>query len=94
MRNDAGARIGHCHLWPHSVQSTALSDDLAASASCRGIDNPGLRTSLREAKLRAADFVVMAVDGDGVRAIEGYLYGIVLDIVVDKLEREVHYPNF
>ncbi|ACV63436.1 cobalt transport protein [Desulfofarcimen acetoxidans DSM 771] len=50
-----------CAFVPLLMRSLKISDELAASASARGIDNPGVRTCLRRIQLSLADGVVMAV---------------------------------
>ena len=46
-------------MFPLLMRSMKISDELAASASARGIDNPGGRTCLRQLRFRLADGIVM-----------------------------------
>ena len=48
-----------CIYVPLLMRSMKISDELAASASARGIDNPGVRTCLRQLRFRLADGIVM-----------------------------------
>ncbi len=49
-----------CAFVPLLMRSLKISDELAASAATRGIDNPGRRTCLRQIRLSPADGAVMA----------------------------------
>jgi energy-coupling factor transporter transmembrane protein EcfT len=42
------------------MRSLRLSDELAASAAARGIDNPGPRSCARPVRIRPVDMVAMA----------------------------------
>jgi energy-coupling factor transport system permease protein len=48
-------------LVPLLMRSMKISDELAASASARGIDNPGPRTCLRQLSFRLSDAAMLTV---------------------------------
>lgn len=50
-----------CAYVPLLMRSLKISDELAASAAARGIDFPGVRTSLRDITIRWTDILVAAI---------------------------------
>ncbi|AOA00225.1 energy-coupling factor transporter transmembrane protein EcfT [Carnobacterium divergens] len=48
-------------LVPLVIRSLTIADDISMAAVTRGIENPGLRTSLREIKFKKADYFVITL---------------------------------
>ena len=56
---------------PIMMSAVNVSDELSAAALCRGIDRPGGRTCLKEARLSRVDWAVMAASVASVLVIVG-----------------------
>lgn len=56
---------------PIMMSAVNVSDELSAAALCRGIDRPGGRTCLKEARLSRVDWAVMAASAASIPVIVG-----------------------